>query len=70
MIRGVALREGGKPNRVSSCPPRRARSLVSSPWSSEWLHDHVHRDTSVISSARKKSNGIGHECGFEDMNQV
>lgn len=42
-----------KRGRASSCPPRPARSIVSGPWSLEWLTDQHHSEAGVVSSARK-----------------
>jgi hypothetical protein len=41
---------------TNSCPPRAARSSVSRPWSVEWLNDHVHDDTGIVSSSKKNIN--------------
>ncbi|MCI71026.1 hypothetical protein A2U01_0092289, partial [Trifolium medium] len=30
--------------RTSSCPPEARRSVISGPWSWEWLNDQNHRD--------------------------
>ncbi|MCI47135.1 DUF4283 domain protein, partial [Trifolium medium] len=30
--------------RTKSCPPRANRSVISGPWSLEWLQDHNHGD--------------------------
>jgi len=61
----AAVQDANKRNRVStgatrskrtsSCPPGRTRSILSGPWSVEWLSDHHHGDASIISSLRKKS---------------
>ncbi|PNX89484.1 hypothetical protein L195_g045604 [Trifolium pratense] len=41
--------------RSNSCPPEARRSVLSGPWSLEWLNDQNHGDAGVIFSARKKS---------------
>jgi len=40
--------------RTTSFPPGAGRSLVSGPWSMEWLRDQVHGDVGIISSSRRK----------------
>lgn len=40
--------------RMSSCPPRVVRYIVSGPWSMEWLNNHNYGDASVILSKKKK----------------
>ncbi|PNX75614.1 putative sulfate transporter, partial [Trifolium pratense] len=40
--------------RMNSCPPEARRSVISGPWSLEWLNDQNHGDAGVIFSARKK----------------
>ncbi|PNX78571.1 hypothetical protein L195_g034549 [Trifolium pratense] len=41
--------------RTSSCPPEARRSVISGPWSLEWLQDQNYGDAGVIFSASKKS---------------
>ncbi|PNX87532.1 hypothetical protein L195_g043622 [Trifolium pratense] len=41
--------------RTSSCPPEVRRSVISGPWSLEWLQDQNYGDAGVIFSASKKS---------------
>ncbi|PNX85649.1 hypothetical protein L195_g041719, partial [Trifolium pratense] len=41
--------------RTSSCPPEARRSVMSGPWSLEWLQDQNYGDAGVIFSASKKS---------------
>ncbi|PNY01884.1 hypothetical protein L195_g025187, partial [Trifolium pratense] len=52
------LGEGGKifirSERAHSCPPKASRSVISGPWSLEWLHDHNYGEAGVIFSASKK----------------
>ncbi|GAU35828.1 hypothetical protein TSUD_56340 [Trifolium subterraneum] len=35
--------------RTKSCPPGVTRSVTSSPWSLEWMHDHNHGEAGIIS---------------------
>ena len=42
-----------KRDRACSCPPRAARSLVSGPWSLEWLSDQHLSEVGVVSSAQR-----------------
>ncbi|PNX71795.1 cysteine-rich receptor-like protein kinase, partial [Trifolium pratense] len=42
-------------DRAKSCPPGANRSMLSGPWSLEWLHDLNQGDAGVIFSARKRS---------------
>ncbi|CAJ2657871.1 unnamed protein product [Trifolium pratense] len=42
--------------RTSSCPPEVRRSVISGPWSLEWLQDQNHGDAGVIFSVSKKSS--------------
>lgn len=51
---GSGLKKKGDRVRMSSCPPRVARSLESGPWSLEWISDQHHGHAGVISSSRKK----------------
>ncbi|GAU22593.1 hypothetical protein TSUD_134930 [Trifolium subterraneum] len=58
-------------SRTKSCPPGVNRSMLSGPWSLDWLHDHNHGDAGVIFSARKKPlararAGAGHKKGGQD----
>ncbi|MCI31728.1 DUF4283 domain protein, partial [Trifolium medium] len=46
--------------RTSSCPPEARRSVISGPWSWEWLNDQNHGDAGVIFSAKKKSRKGNH----------
>ncbi|MCI36487.1 DUF4283 domain protein, partial [Trifolium medium] len=46
--------------RTNSCPPEASRSVISVPWSLEWLHDHNHGDAGVIFSASKKAKKRDH----------
>ncbi|MCI56592.1 DUF4283 domain protein, partial [Trifolium medium] len=39
---------------TKSCPPGVNRSVISAPWSLDWLHDHNQGDAGVIFSARKR----------------
>ena len=39
--------------RTTSCPPWADRSVVSGPWSLEWLSDQHHSEAEVVSSSRK-----------------
>ncbi|MCI15347.1 DUF4283 domain protein, partial [Trifolium medium] len=39
-----------------SCPPGGGRSIISGPWSLEWLNDHNHGDACIIFSSKKKLN--------------
>ncbi|MCI87236.1 DUF4283 domain protein, partial [Trifolium medium] len=41
--------------RTNSCPPEASRSVISGPWSLEWLHDHNHGDAGVIFSVSKRA---------------
>ncbi|MCI19132.1 DUF4283 domain protein, partial [Trifolium medium] len=41
--------------RTKSCPPGVNRSVISGPWSLEWLHDLNQGDAGVIFSASKRS---------------
>ncbi|MCI47259.1 hypothetical protein A2U01_0068500, partial [Trifolium medium] len=44
---GVRQSTGAKVHpskRTKSCPPGATRSVLSGPWSLEWLHDHNHGD--------------------------
>ncbi|PNX75570.1 putative sulfate transporter, partial [Trifolium pratense] len=41
--------------RTNSCPPKARRSVISGPWSLEWLKDQNHGEAGVIFSACKKS---------------
>ena len=43
--------------RAISYPPGAARSVVSGPWSLEWLRDQVHSEAGVVSSSRR----VGHK---------
>jgi len=45
--------------RTASCPPTGARSLMSGPWSLEWLSDQVHCEAGVISSSCKHIKKVG-----------
>ncbi|MCI06305.1 DUF4283 domain protein, partial [Trifolium medium] len=45
--------------RTKSCPPGVNRSVISGPWSLEWLHDHNQGDAGVIFSASKRSRHGG-----------
>ncbi|PNX71513.1 putative sulfate transporter, partial [Trifolium pratense] len=40
--------------RTNSCPPKVSRSIISGPWSLEWLHDHNLGDAGVIFSGCKR----------------
>ncbi|PNX61652.1 hypothetical protein L195_g060765, partial [Trifolium pratense] len=45
-----------------SCPPEVSRSVISGPWSLDWLHDHNFGEAGVIFTARKKvkkGDGLG-----------
>jgi len=45
--------------RLCSCTPTAERSIMSGPWSLEWLNDRVHGDVDVIfSSKRKNKNNL------------
>ncbi|MCI44905.1 DUF4283 domain protein, partial [Trifolium medium] len=46
--------------RTSSCPPEARRSVISGPWSLEWLNYQNHGDAAVIFSASKKSRKGNH----------
>ncbi|XP_045831171.1 uncharacterized protein LOC123922499 [Trifolium pratense] len=46
--------------RTNSCPPEARRSVMSGPWSLEWLQDQNHEDAGVIFSASKKSRKGNH----------
>ncbi|PNX64747.1 putative sulfate transporter, partial [Trifolium pratense] len=41
--------------RTNSCPPKASRSVISGPWSLEWLHDQTHGEAGVIFSSRGKA---------------
>ncbi|PNX62521.1 hypothetical protein L195_g053026, partial [Trifolium pratense] len=44
--------------RTHSCPPKASSSVISGPWSLEWLHDQAHGEEGVIfSSSRKAKKG-------------
>ncbi|XP_045797610.1 uncharacterized protein LOC123891756 [Trifolium pratense] len=47
--------------RTSSCPPEARRSVLSGPWSLEWLQDQNHGDAGVIFSASKRSRKALHQ---------
>ncbi|PNX70736.1 hypothetical protein L195_g057692, partial [Trifolium pratense] len=49
--------------RTNSCPPKASRSILSGPWSLEWLHDHNHGDAGVIFSACKRMRTGVHPGG-------
>lgn len=48
-----AAKSFGKRN--NSCPPYRSRSVVSGPWSLDWLSHQNHMEASVIFSSKKKA---------------
>ncbi|PNX71916.1 hypothetical protein L195_g027802, partial [Trifolium pratense] len=53
----VQVRSPGRVRRVkrtNSCRPEAKRSVISGPWSLEWLNDQNHGDAGVIFSASKK----------------
>lgn len=43
---------------MSSCHPEAGWSMVSGPWSLEWLSDQHHGDAGVISSSKKKKKSV------------
>ncbi|CAJ2642053.1 unnamed protein product [Trifolium pratense] len=56
--------------RSDSCPPKVSRSIISGPWSLEWLHDHNYGDAEVIFSASKRlitrdHNGVRKQKGSQ-----
>ncbi|GAU49945.1 hypothetical protein TSUD_408400 [Trifolium subterraneum] len=56
-------------NRANSCPPVANRSVVSGPWSLEWLHDHG--EAGVIFSAQKRvKEGGRHGMRNKKMDQL
>ncbi|MCI87891.1 DUF4283 domain protein, partial [Trifolium medium] len=46
-----------------SCPPGADRSVISGPWSLDWLHDHNQGDAGVIFSARNRPKKGEHSGG-------
>jgi hypothetical protein len=72
---GGKLRSGATAHpskRSKSCPPGVTRSVVSGPWSLEWLHDHNHGGAGVIFSTKKRPKGVersgpsqGHKAALE-----
>jgi hypothetical protein len=52
-------------NRARSCPPGASHSVMSGPWSLEWLQDQGHREVGVIFSAKKKG-----ECPWMGRHQA
>ncbi|PNY17795.1 hypothetical protein L195_g014547 [Trifolium pratense] len=47
--------------RTNSCPLEARRSVISGPWSLEWLQDQNHRDAGVIFSASRKSKKVSQQ---------
>ncbi|MCI00512.1 DUF4283 domain protein, partial [Trifolium medium] len=52
--------------RTKSCPPGANRSVVSGPWSLEWLHDHNHGDAGVTFSTNKKKKAVARQGTGQD----
>ncbi|PNX98197.1 putative sulfate transporter [Trifolium pratense] len=60
-VSGSAVGILSRCKRTNSCPPKASRSIISGPWSLEWLHDHNHGDAGVIFSACKRGRtGVYH----------
>ncbi|MCI07228.1 DUF4283 domain protein, partial [Trifolium medium] len=53
----------GRRKRTKSCPPGVKRSMISGPWSLDWLHDHNHGDVGVIFSTKKRPRKEGQSGG-------
>lgn len=47
--------------RTSSCPPTGTRSVMSGPWSLEWLSDQLHFEAGVVSSSHKHIKKVGRQ---------
>ncbi|MCI10610.1 endonuclease/exonuclease/phosphatase family protein, partial [Trifolium medium] len=45
--------------RTNYCPPKVSRSVISGPWSLEWLNDHAHGEARVIFFIKKESEEGG-----------
>jgi len=56
--RGVPMVAVRRRKRTSTCPPWAGKSLVSGPWSMEWLSDQVHHNAGIVSSSIKKGKQI------------
>ncbi|GAU49521.1 hypothetical protein TSUD_407540 [Trifolium subterraneum] len=71
---GESRRDAGNKmhnNRANSCPPAASRSVISGPWSLDWLHDHDHGEAGVIFSARKRGKEEGrHGMRHKKMGQL
>ncbi|PNX78871.1 putative sulfate transporter, partial [Trifolium pratense] len=50
-----SVRKFCRSKRTNSCPPKASRSVISGPWSLEWLHDQTHGEAGVIFSSSGKA---------------